>query len=74
MTQAPPVTAPEPKDDHTFDLNSLELTKNLVEVHQEGNFLVALTDKGVRFRQHIPAGKILNKKDGEFVLEDMIVQ
>lgn len=73
MTIAPPAEAPQ-QDDHVFDLNSLELTKNLVEVHQEGNFLVAMTDKGVRFKQHIPANKILNKKDGEYVLQDMIVQ
>lgn len=60
--------------EQSFNIDTVELTKNIVELHQEGNFLVGLTDKGVRFRQHIPAGKILNKKEGEYVLEDMTVR
>jgi len=56
------------------DLTQLDDTASLVSLHQEGNFLVGLTDKGVRFRQHIPQGKILNKnKEGNWVLQQLEV-
>lgn len=57
---------------NTTDIDSLELTTNILDMHQEGNFLVGYTDKGVRFRQHIPVGKLLNKIDGRFVLQDVV--
>jgi hypothetical protein len=60
---------PTPSQD--IDIDSLPVTRNIVDLHQEGNFLVGLTEFGIRFRQHIPHGKRLNKRGGKFVLEDM---
>lgn len=57
-------------DDHTFNIDQVPVTKNLLEVRQEGNYLVGVSETGVRFRQHIPANKLLNKVDGRFVLQD----
>lgn len=52
------------------DLAQLDDTASLVSLHQEGNFLVGVTDKGVTFRQHIPVGKVLNKDmKGHWILE-----
>lgn len=48
----------------------MEVGANIAEMSQQGNYLIGTTDKGVKFRQHIPQGKILNKVDGKFVLED----
>ena len=56
----------------TFDLNAIELTNNLVDVHQEGNFIVCKTDKGVVFRQSIPAGKLLTKEGDSYALIDRL--
>lgn len=67
-------TAPElPVADHEFDIDKMPLTKNIVDMHQEGNWLVGLTENGIKFRQHIPQGKRLNKRGDAFVLEDMVV-
>jgi hypothetical protein len=57
----------------TYNIDTMELTNKLVSVHQEGNFLVGLTEKGVRFRQRIPNDKILNKRNGEYVLDTVDV-
>ena len=58
----------------TVDINSLDTSAQIVSLHQEGKFLVGLTDKGVSFRQSIPAGKILNKNEkGDWILQDMVV-
>lgn len=57
--------------EYSFDLTKMELTTNIAELTQEGNYLVGTTDKGVKFRQRIPQGKILNKVNGKFVLQDM---
>lgn len=64
-------TAPVP--DYTFDIDAMELTNNIVDMRQEGNWLVGVTEHGIKFRQHIPQGKRLNKKGGKFVLEDMVI-
>lgn len=56
-----------------FDVDSIPTTDKLLSVHQEGNYLVGLTEFGVRFRQRIPQGKMLNKKDGRYVLENVTV-
>ena len=62
----------EEKDpEYSFDLAKMNLTTNISEMKQEGNYLVGVTDKGVKFRQRIPQGKILNKIDEKFVLQDM---
>ena len=57
--------------EHTIDLTAIPLATKLVDVHQDGNFLVGTTEHGVKFRQRIPANKILNKVDGEYKLQDM---
>ena len=59
------------KLEHTFDVAQIPLATNIIEAHQEGNFIIGLTETGIRFRQHIPQGKILNKLDGKWVLQDM---
>jgi hypothetical protein len=61
------------EQEYTFDLDTIEPAQ-IAELHQEGNYLVGLTDKGIKFRQHIPQGKILNKINGEYCLQDMIVR
>lgn len=53
----------------TFDINSIDITSNLSSVYQEGNYLVGTTEKGVKFRQRIPANKRLNMKGDKYVLE-----
>ena len=58
----------------TFDIDAMPVTKNLQELHQEGNYLIGLTDLGVRFRQRIPADKILTKEGGEFRLKTRVVK
>jgi hypothetical protein len=60
-------------EEQTFNLDNFELTNKLIQVHQEGNYLIGLTEKGVKFRQHIPPNKILNKRGGKFVLDDVVV-
>ena len=57
--------------DNEFDTDFMDLTSKIVDMHQEGNWLIGLTDKGVRFRQHIKQGKRLNKVGGKFVLQDV---
>lgn len=57
--------------EYTFDIDKMDLSARLADLHQEGNYLVGQTDKGIRFRQHIPQGKILNKVNDKYVLEDM---
>lgn len=56
-------------EEQTFDIDAMPVTNQLQDLHQEGNFLVGLTDLGVRFRQRIPADKILTKEGGEFKLK-----
>lgn len=64
----------ESKPEYEINLDTIEANVTLVDVHQEGNYLVGTTDKGVRFRQRIPQGKILNKLDGKWILEDIEVR
>lgn len=60
------------QDEQTFDLSKLVKAKNIVNIYQEGSFLVCTSDLGQRFKQGIPAGKILNKNEkGDWILEDM---
>ncbi len=62
----------ELQPEHTTDLDALPVTKKLIEVHQEGNYLVGLTELGVRFRQRIPVNKILTKEGEDFRLKDRV--
>jgi hypothetical protein len=57
----------------TFDIEKMDLSNKLQELHQEGNYLVGVTDKGIRFRQHIPQGKILDMKGGKYIFKDMVI-
>jgi len=50
--------------EYSFDISKMETTTELASLHQEGNFLVGITEKGVSFRQRIPVGKVLNKDEG----------
>lgn len=59
--------------EHQFDIDSVQLTIKIIEAHQEGNWLIGVTDLGTKFRHHIPQGKRLNKKGDRFVLEDMVI-
>lgn len=61
----------EPKPEYTFDLSEMEVSNKISDLHQEGNYLVGITDKGVKFRQHIPQGKILGKLGDKWILRDM---
>lgn len=61
------------KLEHEVKLDELPVESNIVELTQEGNFLIGITDKGVKFRQHIPQGKILNKVNGKFILQNMAI-
>lgn len=65
--------AEEQKPDHTFNLDSIELTTNITDLRQEGNYLIGTTDKGVTFRQRIPQGKILNMANGKYILQNTAV-
>lgn len=67
MTEEP-VTPPI----HVDNLDELELTNTVLEMRQEGNFLIGTTDKGITFKQHIKPGKLLNKVDGRYVLQDIV--
>lgn len=51
-----------------FDIANLPLTTKLASAHQEGNYLVGITELGVQFRQRIPVDKMLDKNEkGEWV-------
>lgn len=63
----------EEKQQEQIVIDESRITKNLIDVHQEGNYIVGTTEFGTRFRQRIPQGKILNKVEGEFVLQDMVI-
>lgn len=56
------------KPEYEFDINAMQLTNKLNDVHQEGNFLVGVTETGVRFRQRIKPGQILKQINGELKL------
>lgn len=64
--------APEAAE-YIFDIGQMPVTTELAQVHQEGNFLVAVSRTGVKFRQRIPQGKILTMEDGKYRLVDMTV-
>lgn len=62
------------KEEYTFDIDKMPTTNKLQQLHQEGNFLVGLTNLGVRFRQRIPSGKLLTREGGEYKLIDRVVK
>jgi hypothetical protein len=60
------------KPEYTFDFDRMPLTKNLIDLHQEGNYLIGITERGVKFRQHIPANKLLTKEGDQWRLIDRV--
>lgn len=56
---------------YQVDVNSLDTSAEIASLHQEGNFLIGVTNKGVKFRQHIPQGKMLIKEGDQFRIVDM---
>jgi hypothetical protein len=65
----------EEKEEVGFDIDLDQVPKasSIQDMHQEGNYLVGTTNTGTKFRQHIPQGKILNKVDGQYILENIRV-
>ena len=62
----------EVQPDYTLDVDNMPLDATIVELHQEGNWLVGKTSQGVHFRQGIPVGKMLNKNEkGDWILQDL---
>lgn len=60
------------KVEYVFDLDSMELSDTIVDAHQEGNYIVATTDKGITFRQRVAYDKILSKNSkGDYILLSM---
>lgn len=55
-----------------FDLDQMTLASGLRDAHQEGNYLIGVTDTGVRFRQRLPINKMLSKNEkGDWTLIDL---
>lgn len=49
---------------NTFDIEQIPIAKKLLSAHQEGNYLIGVTETGVRFSFRIPNGKMLSKDEG----------
>ena len=59
----------EVKPSYEFDFDSMPIMNKLIEAHQDGNYLVGLTEGGTRFRQRLPLDKMLSKNEkGEWCL------
>jgi len=57
------------KPEYEFDFNSMPILDKLISLHQEGNYLVGMTEGGTRFKQRIPVDKMLAKNDkGEWAI------
>ena len=55
--------------EYQFNIDEMPITSNLLSVHQDGNYLVGVTEYGVKFKQRIPSDKMLSKNDkGEWIL------
>ena len=61
----------EAKADYSIDLTQIPTNAEIIELTQAGNWLCGVTSTGVRFRQRVPAGKVLNKVNDKYVIEDM---
>lgn len=59
------------KVESTFNIDDMATDAKILKLHQEGNYLIGVTDKGVRFNQRIPQGKRLNKIDDKYILQDV---
>jgi hypothetical protein len=58
---------------YEFDIDKMPTTKKIISLHQEGNYLVGITELGTHFRKHIPVGKELTKEGDTFVLKNRVV-
>jgi len=57
------------KPEYEFDIDSMPILNKLQSLHQDGNYLVGLTEGGTRFRQRIPSDKMLVKNEkGEYAI------
>jgi hypothetical protein len=57
------------------DTDAFPMTNKLKNLHQEGNYLVGVTELGVRFKQHIPVDKILTQDEkGNYKLQSVVIQ
>lgn len=62
----------EQKPEYEYNIDEMPITTNIVEARQEGNYMIAVTESGVRFKHRIPVNKMLNKnKKGEWILENL---
>lgn len=59
--------------EYELDLDKVEKAR-IIDMRQEGNFIIVTTDKGIKFRQRIPNNKVLTKINGEYSLQDMQVR
>jgi hypothetical protein len=73
MDTETPVLAP-PAPEYEFDFNKMATTNKVLTLHQEGNWLVGVSEHGIKFRQHIPQGKRLNKIGDNYILEDATIR
>ena len=59
----------ESKPEYQFNIDEMAVTSKLLQAHQEGNYLVGVTDMGIKFKQRIPVDKMLSKNEkGEWCL------
>lgn len=58
-----PVAEVEDKPNYEFNFDSMPVNNKLLSLHQEGNYVVGVTEAGVRFKQHIPVDKMLSKNE-----------
>lgn len=63
----------QPEPIYTFDIDKMQVTTKLNSLHQEGNYLVGVTESGVKFRQSVGPGKELYKEGDHFRLRDRAV-
>lgn len=58
--------------EYTFNFDEIT-TDDIIEFRQEGNYLIGRTRNGTTFSRRIPNGKMLNMKDGKYILQDISV-
>jgi len=49
--------------EYEFNFDSMPILDKLTHLHQDGNYLVGITEGGTRFRQRIPSDKMLSKNE-----------
>jgi hypothetical protein len=57
---------------YTFNIDEMPVTTKILNAHQEGNWMIGVTENGIRFKHHLPPHKMLNKNGkGEWILQDL---